>query len=156
MIGDLADTGVSQRDLRWTVDESGPNAAYVDAEERVRLVPSGVPQQPLRLLGPAGNAASVTRRELDTVPDTLTTVLLSKPSASRRRTVRNKATGKVVDTRDGGAARGLLSVGRHGNRRTATGEAALPAGSYDWPLSVPPADGVGAPLVVRGTVALVR
>ncbi|CAL9466405.1 hypothetical protein SUDANB58_02752 [Streptomyces sp. enrichment culture] len=156
VIGDLPDTGVSQRDLRWTVDESGPNAAYVDAQERVHLVPSGVPQQPLRPLEAARNAASVTRREHDTVPGTLTTVLLSKPSASWRLTVRSEATGKVVDTRDGGAARGLLSVGWHGNQRVPTGEAALPAGSYDWTLSVAPADGVGAPLEVRGTVRLVR
>ncbi|MFE2047383.1 VCBS repeat-containing protein [Streptomyces sp. NPDC059459] len=156
VLGDLPDTGASQRDLRWTVDESGPNAAYVDAQERVHLVPSGVPQQPLRLLDPVENAASVARREPDAVPETLTTVLLSKPAASRRLTVRSRTTGKVVDTRDGGAARGELSVGWHGNQRAGSREVALPAGSYDWTLSVMPADGTGAPLEVRGTVRLVR
>lgn len=151
VIGDLPDTGVSQRDVRWTVDESGANAAYVDGQGRVHLVPSGVSQQPLRLLAPAVKASSVKAREFDTTPDTLATVLLSKPSASWRLTVRSKVTGKVVDTRDGGAARGELSVGWSG---TDPKNAFLPNGSYDWTLAVTPADGVGAALEVTGSVAL--
>ncbi|MCX4576023.1 VCBS repeat-containing protein [Streptomyces sp. NBC_01571] len=155
IIGDLPDTGVSQRDVRWTVDESGANAAYVDDQERVHLVPSGVAQQPLRLLAPARSASSVGAHEIDTIPDTLTTVLLSKPAATWDLTVRNRATGKVYgDGRDGGAARGELSVGWHGDDPGLTGDVFLPDGSYDWTLSVTPADGVGGPLQVRGTVRL--
>ncbi|PAZ16597.1 hypothetical protein CLM62_06525 [Streptomyces sp. SA15] len=150
-IGDLSDTGVSQRDVRWTVDESGANAAYVDDQERVHLVPSGVPQQPLRLLAPAAKTSSVKAHEIDTTPDTLATLLLSKPSANWRLTVRSKATGKVVDTRDGGASRGELSVGWFG---TDSKGMFLPNGSYDWSLAAAPADGVGAPVEVTGTVAL--
>ncbi|WP_246101728.1 FG-GAP repeat domain-containing protein [Streptomyces cyaneus] len=157
VIGDLPDTGVSQRDVRWTVDEAGANAAYVDDQERVHLVPSGVAQQPLRLLGPAQNTATVTARTSDTVPDTLTTVLLSKPSSGWDLTVRNRATGKVyTDGVDGTAARGELTVGWHGDDPTRTGDAFVPNGSYDWTLTVTPADGVGAPLQVRGTVRLVK
>lgn len=155
VIGDLPDTGDSQREVRWTVDRAGANAAYVDDQQRVHLVPSGVPQQPLRLLGPAQNAASVETHAMDAVPDTLTTVLLSKPSTGWKLTVRNKA-GKVVDTRTGGAARGELSVGWHGDDPTRTGEAFLPSGPYDWTLAVTPADGAGTPLEVRGTVRLLR
>jgi hypothetical protein len=151
VIGELPDTGVSQRDVRWTVDESTGNAAYVDDQERVHLVPSGVPQQPLSLLAPAEKASSVEAHEIDTTADTLTTVLLSKPSASWRLTVRSKATGKVVDERDGGAARGELTVGWFG---TDAKGAFLPNGSYNWTLSVAPADGVGAAQEVQGTVAL--
>ncbi|MER5434006.1 FG-GAP-like repeat-containing protein [Streptomyces sp. NPDC002588] len=151
VIGDLPDTGVSQRDVRWTVDESGANAAYVDDQERVHLVPSGVPQQPLSPLAPQTKASLVRAHETDTTPDTLTTLLLSKPSASRRLTVRSKATGKVVDVRDGGAARGSLTVGWHG---TDAGGKFLPNGSYDWTLSVASADGGGAPLESHGTVRL--
>jgi hypothetical protein len=151
VIGDLPDTGVSQRDVRWTVDESGANAAYVDADKRVHLVPSGVAQQPLRLLAPAVKASSVKAREIDTTSDTLTTLLLSKPSASWRLTVRSKATGKVVDTRDGGASRGGLRVGWSGTDPRGT---FLPNGSYDWTLAVTPADGVGGPLQLSGSVAL--
>ncbi|MGW3666877.1 FG-GAP-like repeat-containing protein [Streptomyces sp. NPDC005141] len=153
VIGDLPDSGVSQRDVRWTVDESGANAAYVDGPQRVHLVASGVAQQPLRLLTPAQKASYVEPTEIDTTPDTLATLLLSKPSSSWRLTVRNKA-GKVVDTRDGGAARGELSVGWFGVDSTLPGDAFLPNGSYDWTLSVTPADGVGGPLEVGGTVGL--
>ncbi|MGW4989199.1 FG-GAP repeat domain-containing protein [Streptomyces mirabilis] len=154
VIGDLPDTGVSQRDVRWTVDESGANAAYVDDQEQIHLVPSGVPQQPLRLLAPAHNASTVRAEQVGTMPDTLTSVLLSKPSASWRLTVRSKETGKVVDTRDGDAARGELSVGWFGADSKTPEGVFLPNGPYDWTLSVAPADGVGPPLEVRGSVRL--
>ncbi|MFG2476555.1 FG-GAP repeat domain-containing protein [Streptomyces fagopyri] len=153
VIGDLPDTGLSQRDVRWTVDESGANAAYVDGEERVHLVPSGVAQQPLRLLAPAANASFVQARTTDTVPDTLTTLLLSKPAATWDLTVRDRATGRTYGD-DGGAARGELSVGWHGDDPALPGDVSLPDGSYDWTVSVTPADGVGGPLQVRGTVRL--
>ncbi|MFE9628655.1 FG-GAP-like repeat-containing protein [Streptomyces sp. NPDC006527] len=154
VIGDLPDTGVSQRDVRWTVDESGANAAYVDEQERVHLVPSGVAQQPLRLLRPVRSAA--THNADMTHPDLypLTTVLLSKPAAGWRLILRDKATGRVVDTVDGGAARGELKVGWDG--APGTGTVFAPNGVYDWTLSVTPADGVGAPLETRGTVRLQR
>ncbi|MER5943313.1 FG-GAP-like repeat-containing protein [Streptomyces sp. NPDC001928] len=155
VIGDLPDTGDSQREVRWTVDKAGANAAYVDDQQRVHLVPSGVPQQPLRLLGPAQSATFVKAQGIYTPSDTLTTVLLSKPSAGWKLTVRDKA-GKVVDTSSGGAARGEFSVGWDGFDRARTGDGFLPSGSYDWTLAVTPADGVGAPLEVRGTVRLLR
>jgi hypothetical protein len=153
VIGELPDTGVSQRDVRWTVDESGANAAYADDRERVHLVPSGVPQQPLRLLEPAPAASVVRAREADVVPDTLTTLLLSKPAGSWTLTVRSRATGQVVDTVGGAGTRDELTVGWTGSTAT-TGR--FPDGPYDWTLSVPPADGAGAPLVQRGTVRLVQ
>lgn len=157
VIGALPDTGVSQRDVRWTVDESGGNVAYVDGEERVHLVPSGVRQQPLRLLAPAGTTPYVEGHEYETVPDTLATVLLSKPSSKWDLSVRNRATGKVyTDGRDGGPARGELAVGWHGLDPTKPGDTFVPDGSYDWTLTVTPADGVGAPLEVRGTVRLLH
>ncbi|WP_405628782.1 VCBS repeat-containing protein [Streptomyces sp. NBC_00016] len=149
VIGDLPDTGVSQRGLRWTVDRSGANAAYVDAQERVHLVPSGVPQQPLRQLEPA---QSVTQTSLGT--NTLTTVLLSKPAAGWDLDVRSKATGKHVGGTDGGAVRGALKV--NWNATDSSGVKPLPNGFYDWTVTVSPADGVGAPLQVRGTLRTVN
>ncbi|MGW0626050.1 FG-GAP repeat domain-containing protein [Streptomyces sp. NPDC002758] len=80
----------------------------------------------------------------------LADLLLSKPAAGSRLTVRARTTGKVVDTRDGGPARGELKVGWDGTSATGL----LPNGTYDWTLSVPPADGVGAPVQVQGTVRL--
>ncbi|MET7742049.1 VCBS repeat-containing protein [Streptomyces sp. NPDC005385] len=155
VIGDLPDTGISQRDVRWTVDESGANAAYVDDQERVHLVPSGVDQQPLRLLAPAESVSSVRPHPIDTVPDTLTTLLLSKPAANWKVAVRNRATGRTYDDgHDGGPARGEVTVGWFGDDQTLPGDDAVPDGSYDWTVTVTPADGVGAPLQVRGTVRL--
>ncbi|MGW2915186.1 FG-GAP repeat domain-containing protein [Streptomyces asoensis] len=144
VIGDLPDTGISQRDVRWTVDESGSNAAYVDDLQRVHLVPSGVAQQPLRLLDPARKAA-----ETSPGHHTLTTALLSKPAAGWVLKVRSKATGKTVGGTDGGAVRGELNVDWDPG-------SALPNGRYDWTLSVTPADGVGAPLELSGEVRLLR
>ncbi|MFI5884933.1 FG-GAP-like repeat-containing protein [Streptomyces sp. NPDC051554] len=151
VIGALPDTGVSQREVRWTVDESTGNVAYVDDQERVHLVPTGVTQQPLRLLAPVDSAATLGAREIDTTPSTLTTLLLSKPAAGWRLTVRSRATGKVVDTRDGGETRGEVKVGWFG---TDAKGAFLTNGSYDWTLSVTSADGVGAPVTASGTVRL--
>ncbi|SES49614.1 Repeat domain-containing protein [Streptomyces sp. yr375] len=149
VIGDLPDTGVSQRNVRWTVDESGGNAAYVDAQERVHLVPSGVPQQPLSLLDAPRGATEVS----PTTEPVLTDVLLSKPASGWTLTVRDKVTGKVVGGTDGGALRGELKVPWS---TSITGAAILPNGFYDWTLSLTPADGVGAPLQVKGTVRMVR
>ncbi|WP_406124732.1 FG-GAP repeat domain-containing protein [Streptomyces sp. NBC_00989] len=151
VIGALPDTGISQREVRWTVDESTGNVAYVDDQERVHLVPTGVTQQPLRLLAPVASAATLDAREIDTTPSTLTTLLLSKPAAGWRLTVRSRATGKVVDTQTGGETRGEVKVGWSG---TNAARAFLTNGPYDWTLSVPPADGVGAPVTASGTVQL--
>ncbi|WP_244362816.1 FG-GAP repeat domain-containing protein [Streptomyces aquilus] len=157
VIGDLPDTGVSQRDVRWTVDEAGANAAYVDDQEQVHLVPSGVPQQPLRLLAPVTAYPFVEASEVDTVPGTLATVLLSKPSSNWTLSARNRVTGKTyTDGRDGTAARGELTVGWHGADSTRTGDAFAPNGTYDWTLTVTPADGVGDPLTVKGTARLTK
>ncbi|MFI5964825.1 FG-GAP repeat domain-containing protein [Streptomyces asoensis] len=144
VIGDLPDTGISQRDVRWTVDESGSNAAYADDQQRVHLVPSGVAQQPLRLLDPARKAA-----ETSPGSHTLTTALLSKPAAGWVLKVRSKATGKTVGGTDGGAVRGELNVAWDPG-------STLPNGRYDWTLSVTPADGVGTPLQLSGEVRLLR
>ncbi|MDR6977171.1 hypothetical protein J2X68_003865 [Streptomyces sp. 3330] len=149
VIGDLPDTGVSQRGLRWTVDRAGANAAYVDDRERVHLVPSGVPQQPLRQLEPAQSVSQTSRGS-----STLTTVLLSKPAASWDLDVRSKATGKLVGGTDGGAVRGALKV--DWNATDSSGVRPLPNGFYDWTLTVGPVDGVGAPLQVRGTLRQVN
>ncbi|MDQ1067916.1 FG-GAP repeat domain-containing protein [Streptomyces canus] len=150
VIGDLPDTGTSQRDVRWTVDEAGANAAYVDDKEQVHLVPSGVAQQPLRPLGPAVNSSWLNARYTDPTYYALTTLALSKP-ASWRMTVRSKATGKVVDTVDG-EARGEIKAGWDG--MTAGGLA--PNGWYDWTLSAAPVDGVGTPVSAHSSFRLVE
>ncbi|MFJ8106842.1 FG-GAP repeat domain-containing protein [Streptomyces sp. NPDC096132] len=150
-IGDLPDTGVSQRDVRWTVDESGANAAYVDAKEQVHLVPSGVAQQPLRLLEPPRIYDQIWADANNSTTLTGNTILLSKPAASWELTIRNKTTGKVVAGGGGGPVRGAIPRPEW-NGATSSGYA--PNGLYEWTVSVTPADGVGAPLTVKGTFRL--
>ncbi|MFD6619025.1 FG-GAP repeat domain-containing protein [Streptomyces albidoflavus] len=154
-IGDLPDTGVPQRHVRWTVDKSGADIAYVDAQERVHLVPSGQPTSPLSLMAPPDNAASLSATTEDVDPQRLTTLLLSKPTSEWTLTVRSHATKAVVDIRSGGAGRGVVEVGWHGRdyRFGAFGDRFLPRGRYDWTLEVRPADGSAA-LRTTGSVRL--
>ncbi|MDX5569701.1 VCBS repeat-containing protein [Streptomyces sp. ID05-04B] len=153
VIGDLPDTGVSQRNVRWTVDESGANAAWVDAQEQVHLVPSGVNQQPLRLLETLRTADAIWAEEGNSTLITSSEILLSKPVESWQFTVRNRASGKAVVSRGGGPVRGSLpGLGWDGT----SGGRYAPNGLYDWTVSFTPADGVGAALTVKGTVRLVH
>ncbi|WP_308315482.1 VCBS repeat-containing protein [Streptomyces sp. ISL-100] len=153
-VGELPGTTVSQRHVRWTVDRFGGNAAYVDGEQRVHLVPSGVLGQRMTTAGAPANSTQVTARTFDAVPGDVTTTPLSKPAASWTLTLRDKGTGKVVDTVRGGAAREQLTAHWHGMVPGAQGDAAFPNGTYGWTLSVLPADGNGAALQRTGTVKL--
>ncbi|MGA4840985.1 FG-GAP repeat domain-containing protein [Streptomyces sp. G45] len=153
-LGDLPDTGASQRHVRWTVDRTGGLAAYVDARERVHVVTTGGPAQPLGLLAPADSAERLYATKADATPQTLTEVLPSRPVADWELTVRDKATGTVVHTGRGGPARGRLSVGWHGTDDRAPGSRYLPNGAYGWTLSLRPATGPREPLTVTGTVGL--
>ncbi|MFJ1809138.1 MULTISPECIES: FG-GAP repeat domain-containing protein [unclassified Streptomyces] len=151
VIGDLPDTGVSQRDVRWTVDESGANAAYVDDKEQVHLVPSGVDQQPLGLLEAQRTTDAIWAQADNGALLTENDTLLSKPVASWQFTIRSKASGKTVVSRGGGPVRGALPRLEWDGT---TGGTYAPNGLYDWTASFTPADGVGAALTVKGTVRL--
>ncbi len=153
-VGDLPDTGVSQRHVRWTVDRFAGNAAYVDGDERVHLVPSGVPGQPMATAGSPVDIPQVTARTFDAVPEIVTVTPLSKPAASWTLTLRDKVTGRTVDTVRGGAVRERLEARWHGMVPGAQGDAAFPNGTYAWTLSVLPADGNGPALRRTGTVEL--
>ncbi|MEV6649925.1 FG-GAP-like repeat-containing protein [Streptomyces sp. NPDC051219] len=74
-----------------------------------------------------------------------------KPTASWSVTVRDKATGKVVRTLAGGAARGLVRAVWDG--KDASGRL-VANGTYTWTLTAKPADGQGAELNTSGTVRL--
>ncbi|WP_141662861.1 VCBS repeat-containing protein [Streptomyces sp. Wb2n-11] len=152
--GELPDTGVPQRHVRWTVDRFGGNAAYVDDQERTRLIPSGVLGQPMTAAGTPEDHPEITPRTLDAVPQDVTTTALSKPAASWTLTLRDRATGKVVDTVRGGAARERLTAHWHGTVRNVPGDVPFPNGTYAWTLSAAPADGNGPALRRTGTVRL--
>ncbi|WP_282703268.1 VCBS repeat-containing protein [Streptomyces sp. CC219B] len=64
-VADLpAGTTADQRRLSWTVDKFGGDIAYVDQDKAIRIVPSGVPSQPLAKIESdvAGDAVDPTGR----------------------------------------------------------------------------------------------
>ncbi|WP_265590176.1 FG-GAP-like repeat-containing protein [Streptomyces fagopyri] len=135
-------TGVSGIRTSWTVDRFGGGVAYADDEQRVHLVPTGVPASALSAIdstvtsGPASWSG---------------TWWLSKPAASWKATVRHKASGATVRTVSGSAARGLLKAawdGKDSAGRLVTN------GAYTWTLTAQPADGQGAALTISGTIAV--
>ncbi|SEQ02244.1 FG-GAP repeat domain-containing protein [Streptomyces radiopugnans] len=154
VIGRLPDTGRSQRHVRWTVDEFGGHAAWVDDQERVHLVPSGAPTGALTAVGAPRKSPEVWAATAEAAPTPLTSVLLSKPAAGWKLTVRDAVTGRTVDTSTGGPARGRLEVGWHGLHPGGSRDVFLPNGRYRWTLAVTPADGRGPALTYGGTTVL--
>ncbi|GGS86214.1 FG-GAP-like repeat-containing protein [Streptomyces chromofuscus] len=147
-IGDLAAGSSSLRGVTWTVDKFGGPAAYVDADERIHLVPSGVAAQRLSVVeseatdnawesSAAGNPWWQWRG------------LLSKPAASWTATLTSKATGAVVRTYSGGEVDGTLTA--RWDTRDSKG-ALVPNGTYAFKLTARPADGSGPALTVSQTV----
>ncbi|MGW1785684.1 FG-GAP-like repeat-containing protein [Streptomyces sp. NPDC002143] len=141
-IGDLAAGEAGLRGVKWTVDKFGGPAAYVDADRRVHLVPSGVPTQPLDAIesdtSVAADASWWQWRGL-----------LSKPAASWTATLTSKATGRVVRTYSGGEVDGTLTA-RWDERDTAG--SLVPNGTYTFTLTARPADGSGKPLTLSRPV----
>ncbi|MFF5983012.1 FG-GAP-like repeat-containing protein [Streptomyces olindensis] len=126
--------------LNWTVDRFGGGVAYVDREQRVHVVPTGVP------------ASALTAIDAEVTPGPASwsgTWWLSKPAAAWQVTVRNKASGATVRTLSGPSARGLLTAAWDGK----DGAGRLVAnGTYTWTLTARPADGQGAALTLSGAV----
>ncbi|MGW2709151.1 FG-GAP-like repeat-containing protein [Streptomyces sp. NPDC001356] len=147
-IGDLAAGTSSLRGVTWTVDKFGGPAAYVDADQRIHLVPSGVPAQRLAVV-----ESEVTDNAWESsaasAPWWRWRGLLSKPAASWTATLTSKATGAVVRKVSGGEVDGTLAV--RWDTRDSKG-AFVPNGTYTFTLTAPPADGSGPALTVSRTV----
>ncbi|MFF3461835.1 FG-GAP-like repeat-containing protein [Streptomyces sp. NPDC002619] len=148
-IGDLAAGTSSLRGVTWTVDKFGGPAAYVDADRRIHLVPSGVA---------TGRLAVVESDATDNAWDESSPAgspwwqwrgLLSKPAASWKATLTSKATGAVVRTLSGEAVDGTLTTRWD---MLDTKGALVPNGTYTFKLTAPPADASGAALTVTRTV----
>ncbi|MGY4926518.1 FG-GAP-like repeat-containing protein [Streptomyces sp. 900105755] len=147
-IADLPAGTSGGRGTTWTVDKFGGPVAYVDAENRIHLVPSGVATQPLSVVESetTGNAGENSAADS---PWWQWRGLLSKPAASWTATLTSKATGAVVRTLSGGAVQGNLTA--RWDLRDAKG-ALLPNGAYTFTVTIPPADGSGRALTVSQTV----
>ncbi|MFF9274538.1 FG-GAP-like repeat-containing protein [Streptomyces griseosporeus] len=123
----------------WTVDRFGGAVAYADDQQRVHIVPTGVPTSALTAID-----STVTARTAGFSG----TWWLSKPAGAWTLAVRDKATGATVRTLSGASARGLLTAAWDG--KDATGRL-VTNGTYTWTLTAQPADGQGAALSLSGT-----
>ncbi|MFF7543845.1 FG-GAP-like repeat-containing protein [Streptomyces canus] len=126
--------------LNWTVDRFGGAVAYADREQRVHVVPTGVPASALTAIDSVVTPKSASWSG---------TWWLSKPAAAWKVTVKNTASGATVRTLTGSAARGLLTAawdGKDSAGRLVTN------GTYTWTVTAQPADGQGAALTLSGTV----
>ncbi|MEV7400083.1 FG-GAP-like repeat-containing protein [Streptomyces sp. NPDC091267] len=147
-IGDLPSTSAHERGVNWTVDKFGGPVAYVAADQRVHLVPSGV----------ATERVAPIETEVDTAFEVgygswNARWLMSKPVASWQIVIRNRATGTAVRTLAGSPSAGGGTVSASWNGKNSAGGYA-PNGAYTWTLTAKPADGQGAALTRSGTLKL--
>ncbi|TXS42145.1 ATP/GTP-binding protein [Streptomyces sp. uw30] len=126
----------------WTVDRFGGGVAYADREQRVHLLPTGVPASALSAIDSTVTSGAASWSG---------TWWLSKPAASWKATVRHKASDVSVRTVSGSAARGLLKAAWDG--KDSAGRL-VANGAYTWTLTAQPADGQGAALTLSGTTTV--
>ncbi|MGW1712151.1 FG-GAP-like repeat-containing protein [Streptomyces sp. NPDC002156] len=140
-LADWTDLGRDNTGARtsWTVDRFGGPVAYADDEQRVHIVPTGVPASALTAIDSTLTANSTGWSG---------SWWLSKPAAGWQVTVRDKASGATVRTLTGSAARGLLTAAWDGKD---TAGRLVANGTYTWTLTAKPADGQGASLTLSGT-----
>ncbi|GID97438.1 hypothetical protein Adi01nite_68500 [Amorphoplanes digitatis] len=136
--GELGRSGGSR--TSWTVDRFGGGVAYADDEQRVHLVPTGIPAAALTVIDSTVQAGGA---------DWSGSWWLSKPAAAWQLNFRDLG-GAVIRTVSGSSARGLLKAGWDG--KDSTGKAVADAG-FTWSLTAQPADGQGAALTVEGAVS---
>ncbi|WP_371661065.1 FG-GAP-like repeat-containing protein [Streptomyces sp. NBC_00280] len=130
----------------WDVDPYTGLIAYVDARNNTHLLSSGIPVSPLTQLDSSVAAAvDVKGGATSWSPKWW----LSKPAASWKLVIRNKATGATLRTLSGGTARGVIPASWNGKD---TAGRLVPNGTYTWTLTATPADGQGATLTKTGTV----
>ncbi|MFG2926849.1 FG-GAP repeat domain-containing protein [Streptomyces sp. NPDC048305] len=146
VVGDLPATATPQRRITWNVDRYGGHLTYVDTAQRVHIVPTGVPTQPL----------SAYEESWTGMPGAISGTWtyqgkLSKPASSWKAVFTDLRTGKVARTVSGGETRGNLYA--EWDNLDDSGRPAV-NGRYGWKLTVQPADGHGTPLVRSGEVAL--
>ncbi|MFF7177566.1 hypothetical protein [Streptomyces sp. NPDC008121] len=148
VVGDLPDTGTSQRRVRWSVDRFGGHLAYADAEERIHVVPSGIAPQPLTVL--TREDAPLVRARDTANPTVLTAVTPSRPVGAWTLTARHLRTGKVSELAAGTDGR-WLNLTWDGTDKAGT---LLPNGEYAWTLTARPDGAAGAELKLTGSTVL--
>lgn len=146
-IGDLPGSAANRRGVTWTIDKFGGPVAYIAADQRMHLVPSGVAKQPVAPI------ESETGTTVGWHNPWKARWLMSRPVASWQVVIRNKATGKVVYTGSGRPSAGGGTVSATWNGRNDKG-GYVPNGAYTWTMSAKPADGQGPDAGASGTLKL--
>ncbi|MEU3609303.1 FG-GAP-like repeat-containing protein [Streptomyces sp. NPDC035033] len=145
-LGELDDDRNDYDGQGWTVDRFGGGIAFVDTWESARVTGLGGATSRLTAIDAAA-ATSVNIKSGAWKPRWW----LSKPGASWNLSLKHKTSGKVVRTLTGGEARGIVAPSWDG--KDAAGKY-VANGAYGWTLTVKPADGQGADLVVSGAVGV--
>ncbi|MFE6223725.1 FG-GAP-like repeat-containing protein [Streptomyces sp. NPDC057854] len=144
-LGELSPQYDDVEGRRWTVDRFGGGVAFLD------------PWQSFRVEGLGGVTSRLAAIDADTPAANIKAGAwkprwwLSKPGASWSLSLKHKISGKVVRTLAGGEARGIVAPSWDG--KDASGKY-VANGVYVWTLTVKPADGHGADLVVSGAVGV--
>ncbi|MYT73026.1 MULTISPECIES: VCBS repeat-containing protein [unclassified Streptomyces] len=133
----------------WTADPTGDRVAFVDDDENVHVVPTGITASPLAQTDAAVPASARVMLEGSFWKPRW---WISKPVASWTLTLKNKVTGKAVTTLRGGEARDAIKADWDGS--VGSGLPGAADASYTWTLTAQPADGQGAALTKSGTVAI--
>ncbi|MEU1467326.1 FG-GAP-like repeat-containing protein [Streptomyces sp. NPDC005761] len=144
-IGEVPDT--AERGVTWTVDRFGGPVAYIAADQGVYLASSGVARQPVAVIETEASAMTGWANPWKA------TWLTSRPAASWKIVIRNKATGTLVRTVTGLPNAGGVSGSATWNGRNEKG-GYVPNGAYVWTLSAEPLDGKGPDGSTSGTVNL--
>lgn len=121
----------------WTVDRFGGGVAYADDEQRVHVVPTGIP---------AAGLSAIDSEVTGAAAGWSGTWWLSKPAASWQVVFRDRA-GAILRTVSGSATHGLARAAWDG--KDAAGRA-VADGAFAWTFTAQPADGQGAALTVAG------
>ncbi|MEV4810113.1 FG-GAP repeat domain-containing protein [Micromonospora avicenniae] len=133
-VGDAPDS----RNISWAVDRQGDGVAYVDSDNAVHVLDTGVPSTPPQIGKAETNLGSNLKAGSDEFRNWTGTFLPSRPLSSWELTVTRKATGQIVARRSGGPVRDQLGVVWDG--RLPNGEPAV-NGGYRWTLNGVPAGG---------------
>lgn len=125
------DTPADGRGVTWTVDRHGAGVAYVDADDAVHVLDTGVPGT-----APAIGWSDVTEgtypRETGGLGTWRGYFQPTRPLTSWQVTIRRKSTGETVATSSGGAVRTGMSVAWDGH--LPSGALAV-NGGYRWTLT---------------------
>jgi hypothetical protein len=151
-LANLPVTITADRNVLWSVDKYGGGVAYVDAQQRIHVLPlADLPRSPLSIV-----ASTVTSQGNVDIADFAGGLYLnggwtfSRPPGSWNLAIKDAA-GTTVATPNGTAADPTGShVSARWDLKTSSGAVAH-NGTYHWTFTAEPGDGQGAPVTASGT-----